>query len=62
MGRFNQKISETNRTTNYAGGEAFSESPKLALISLLLTSFVKDQYYRSSDEALGAFKNNRCNS
>lgn len=49
--KFNTKTSIQNRTTNLAGGEAFVESPKLALISLLLTSFVKDQYYRSSAQS-----------
>jgi hypothetical protein len=40
------------KTKNLAGGEAFSETPKLELVSILLTSFVKDQFYRSSDEGL----------
>lgn len=52
MSKFNTKNSNTTKTVNLAGGEAFIESPKLELISLLLTSFVKDQYYRSSKEAL----------
>lgn len=52
MSRFNQKNTNTTKTVNLAGGEAFIESPQLELVSLLLTSFVKDQYYRSSKEAL----------
>ena len=36
-------------TTNYAGGEAYNSSDKLELASLLLTSFLKDGYYRSGN-------------
>ena len=50
--KFNTKQNISNKTVNLAGGEAYIESPKLALISLLLTSFVKDQYYRSNKESL----------
>ena len=49
--KFNTKQSE-NKTENLAGGEAFVQSPKLALVSLLLTSFVKNQYYRDADESM----------
>lgn len=34
---------------NLAGGEAFTESPKLELASLMLTSMLKDEFYRSGD-------------
>jgi 60 kDa SS-A/Ro ribonucleoprotein len=51
MTRFNSPRVGT-KTKNLAGGEAFSETPKLELVSILLTSFVKDQFYRSSDEGL----------
>lgn len=34
---------------NLAGGEAFSESDKLELASILLTSFLQDSYYRSGN-------------
>jgi len=37
-------------TINAAGGNAFSESPKLELVSTLLTSFLDDKYYESSKE------------
>lgn len=57
MSRFNVKNTNTTKTINLAGGEAFTESPKLELVSLLLTSFVKDQYYRSSKEALKQLQN-----
>lgn len=47
MTRFNQSAAATTRTENLAGGEAFVQSPKLELVSILLTSFVQDQFYRS---------------
>lgn len=43
-------------TTNLAGGEAYQESPKLELVSLLLTSFLKDQFYRSENQTLKRLK------
>lgn len=50
MSKFNAKVN--TRTENLAGGEAYQESPKLKLVSQLLTSFVKDQYYRSEKQGL----------
>lgn len=53
MARFNAaRVQPRSKTVNKAGGVAYKESPKLALVSLLLTSFVKDQYYRTSKETL----------
>lgn len=49
MSKFNTKAPGT-KTTNLAGGEAFSQSAKLELVSILLTSFGGDQYYRTEDE------------
>jgi hypothetical protein len=51
MPKFRQ-ISTGTRTVNRASGEAFEQSPKLALVSLLLTSFVKDKFYESEVEQL----------
>lgn len=51
MSRFNSKSTGT-KTTNLAGGEAFEQSPKLAFVSLLLTSFLKDQFYRSKEDVM----------
>jgi hypothetical protein len=48
--KYNTKT--TTKTVNLAGGEAYTESPKLEFVSLLLTSFVKDQFYRSEDESV----------
>lgn len=50
MARFNRKAGVASKTVNLAGGEAFKESPKLEFATILLTSFVKDQFYRSGDE------------
>ncbi len=48
--KYNRRTS--NLTVNLADGQAYSESPKLEFVSLLLTSFVKDQFYRSEDESV----------
>jgi hypothetical protein len=37
------------RTINFAGGEAFVETPKLELATLLLTSTLGDQFYSSAN-------------
>lgn len=51
MAKFNRKSVGT-KTVNKAGGEAYKETPKLAFVSLLLTSFVNDKYYRSAEQGL----------
>lgn len=52
MPRFNSPVATTSRTTNLAGGEAFHESAKMELASILLTSMVGDQFYRSADAGM----------
>jgi 60 kDa SS-A/Ro ribonucleoprotein len=52
VSKFNQTQKVTFDTVNLAGGPAYGLSTKAALVSLLLTSFLKDQYYRSGDETL----------
>lgn len=52
MTRFNAPIAVATKTENLASGEAFIESPKLELASLVLTSFVQDQFYRGANETL----------
>lgn len=47
MSKFNTPAVGT-KTTNLAGGSAYSESPELELVSLLLTSFVQDKFYESA--------------
>lgn len=57
MARFNATLpKQKTLTTNLAGGQAYSQSDELALVSLLLTSFVSDQFYRSSDQSLNELK------
>lgn len=45
-------ISKPADTVNLAGGAAYSESKKLELVSILLTSFVSDQFYRSAGSTI----------
>ena len=54
MARFNpKKVSTTGPdTVNVAGGEAHQESPELEFVSLLLTSMVQDQFYRSAGDQI----------
>lgn len=52
MARFNTTADRPTVTTNLAGGEAYTESPKLELASLVLTSLVNDQYYRKASDAI----------
>jgi len=52
MARFNSRARNKTVTTNLAGGKAYQESPKLEFASILLTSMVKNQFYRSADETM----------
>lgn len=52
MSKFNDPTAVVRKTVNQAGGEAFEQSPELSLVSLLLTSFVKDQFYSSEDDQI----------
>lgn len=52
MSRFNAAAPAASRTTNFAGGEAFVQSPKLEFVSILLTSFATDGAYRSADDTI----------
>src|ERR1700744_6610420 len=49
--KFNTLLKRAARgnTTNLAGGRAFSQSTKDELVSILLTSTLGDQFYRSGD-------------
>lgn len=55
MGHFNKKSIGT-KTTNLAGGEAYKEDAKLELVSILLTSFLKNTFYRSEDKTAQRLK------
>ena len=50
MSKFNSKKTNTTKTTNLAGGVAYKESNKLALASLLVTSFLTDKAYESEQQ------------
>lgn len=43
MARFNKTVK--SKPLNLAGGKAYAQSAKLELVSLLLTSFLKDKFY-----------------
>lgn len=51
MSKYNRK-SPSTKVENLAGGQAFKQTAELELVSILLTSFVKDQAYRSADETV----------
>lgn len=55
MSRFNTATKPT-KIINKAGGEAYSQSPELELVSILLTSFANDQFYRSSGDTMTRLK------
>lgn len=55
MSRFNKAVAPT-KTTNYAGGEAYSQSPELELVSILLTSFAQDTFYRKASDTFDRLK------
>ena len=46
---FKRKI-RTPDTLNLAGGQAHAASEKLGLVTILLTSFLEDQFYRKADQ------------
>lgn len=45
-----QKQQVSPDTTNYEGGSAYSQSAELEFVSILLTSFLKDQFYRTEKD------------
>lgn len=47
--RFN-KATISGDTTNLAGGRAYRQNSKLELVSILLTSFLQDTYYKSGTD------------
>src|SRR3989304_802212 len=55
MSRFNT-TSEGTKTVNLAGGEAYKQTPELELISILLTSFANDSFYRSANDTFDRLK------
>lgn len=55
MSRFNT-VSAGTKTTNLAGGQAYSQTNELELVSILLTSFANDQFYRSANDTFSVLK------
>jgi len=55
MSRFNL-TSEGSKTVNLAGGQAYSQTPELELVSILLTSFANDQFYKSANNTFDRLK------
>ena len=53
MSKFNATMPKSKTLTeNLAGGKAYKQSDELALVSLLLTSFVNDQFYKNAQTTL----------
>ena len=53
MTKFNTTLpKQKTLTENLAGGQAYKQSDELSLVSLLLTSFVNDQFYRGTQTTL----------
>lgn len=50
MAKFNSKKTSSTLTSNLAGGTAYKESNKLALASLLVTSFLTNKAYESEQQ------------
>jgi 60 kDa SS-A/Ro ribonucleoprotein len=55
MSRFNT-ASPGTKTRNKAGGEAYTQSPKLELVSILLTSFANDTFYEKATDKFDRLK------
>lgn len=51
-----QKTGSQQKTVNYEGGDAFTQSPELEFVSILLTSFLKDQFYRTEKDVTARIK------
>lgn len=57
MSRFNQtSVGSPQRTTNLAGGDAYANSPELELVSILLTSFGEDSFYRDAKDTFNRLR------
>lgn len=52
MSRFNQNTVSSTKTVNLAGGQAYSVNPKFELVSILLSSFVQDKFYRKAGDEI----------
>ncbi|MTB50453.1 TROVE domain-containing protein [Lewinella sp. W8] len=52
MSLFNQRKSRNRATVNHMGAPAYHYPDEYRLVSVLLTSFVQDSYYRSADQGM----------
>lgn len=52
MVRFNTKSEGSTKTVNLAGGEAYFQTPELEFVSILLTSFLNDKFYRKANDEM----------
>ncbi len=55
MSKFNTATKPT-KTVNLAGGEAYSQTPELELVSILLTSFANDKFYEKATDTYERLK------
>lgn len=55
MATFNTKLKGT-KTVNLAGGVAYSQENNLELVSILLTSFANDSFYRTANDTFERLK------
>lgn len=53
MSKFNTPAEQAKKTVNLAGGEAYTESPQLELVSIMLTNLTEDQAYRKASGGIG---------
>lgn len=62
MSKFNTAYAP-QKTENLSGGEAYKQSSELELVSIMLTSFANDQYYRSEGDTFKKIQEliNSCN-
>ena len=57
MSKFNTTIKQNlNKTINCEGAKAYKLTPKMELISSVLTTFIEDSFYRSKNETLNNLK------
>lgn len=55
MARFNETVTPA-KTVNLAGGKAYKQSPELELVSILLTSFANDTFYKKANDTFETLK------
>lgn len=55
MAKFNT-ATKTQKIENLAGGQAYTQSPELEFVSILLNSFVTDQFYRSASDTVARLR------